>query len=160
MAEMYDKLGEMLNDALKNGEIPQFKREDREFSEKEEDSGLFLSKEDINPSENNPEEAQKDSKNGKSREKLYKYTDFMHFPLNIRNILGTLDIAHPFLWSQLKKDLLKNIKIQHPDTKNTIQNSKSVYNFRQIKIEELITYYKELDAFFTSLNDANSEKEK
>ena len=158
MAEMYDKLGEMLNEALNEGKIPHFEinTEDRNFSEdsneKTEDSGSFYLKNQQKKSENTTEKLNFSSKPEKTDEKLYKNADSMQFPYNIKQILSTLHIAYPFYWSKIKKDLLKAIKNGHPDTKNTIQSSQNVQFFRQFGINTLISYYKELDSFFKNEN--------
>lgn len=150
---MYDKLGEMLNDALNAGEIPQFdtfKQENLNLnSSRNKNSGSFSFKESQNQAENKIINSKNDSETSENGEKMYKYTDFIHFPYTIRQILTTLHIAYPFSWQKLKKQLLNDIKFSHPDTKkNTIQSSKNMQNFRQIEINKLISFYKELDKFF------------
>ncbi len=173
---MYDKLGEMLNDALKSGEIPQNNKNqnnDRDIScEKAENSGHFnltesekkLSDEIIkqkNNSEsdkNNEKSDEKQNINKSKNEKkhiltgqiikMYKYTDNMHFPPLVQKSLDTLDIAYPFTIKSIQKQYRKLLKETHPDTKNTIQNSDNVYNFRHKTIDDIKEAYALLKDYF------------
>ncbi len=152
---MYDKLGELLNEALNSGQIPQFETNKRDNPENAD----FLNSQKTNKTSKNSEKASENqdiqqnlaSNPEITGEKLYKYADFIQFPYNIRQILGTLHIVYPFSWILLKQKLLQDIKLSHPDTKNTIQNSEGVQNFIHLDVNILISYYKELDRFFKEI---------
>lgn len=163
MPDMYDKLGEMLNEALESGKIPQQNSKNGQNIPEEEceDSGRFS----FNQTENqqdNPKKYQKTKeKDQKSAEKhrkkpiptgqvikLHKYTYNMQFPLHILKALGTLDIAYPFTQKDIGRQYHKLLKENHPDTQKTIQFSQSVQNSRQITIDEITESYKILCDFF------------
>ena len=159
MPDMYDKLGEMLNEALESGKIPQNEKNDQINShENVEESGHFSFKESQKSSEN-PNNSGKNTKNrhcetkGRSNPtgeviKLHKYTYNMQFPPHIQLALGTLDIAYPFTAKDIKKQYHKLLKENHPDTQNTIQTTQSVVNNRQKTIDEITEAYKILCQYF------------
>ena len=110
MPDMYDKLGEMLNEVLESGKIPHNEQEnindqDTE-SENAADSGHFLFKNDEKPVENDKKSAKIARKKviptGEVI-KLHKYTYNMQFPPHIQLALGTLDIAYPFRQKDISK---------------------------------------------------------
>ena len=156
---MYDKLGEMLNEALESGKIPQNEKNDQVTSdEKFEESGHFSFKESQKSSEN-PNNSGKNTKNrhfetkGRSNPtgeviKLHKYTYNMQFPPHIQLALDTLDIVYPFKQKDIKKQYHKLLKENHPDTQSTIQTPQDVENNRQITIDTLTDSYKILCDFF------------
>ena len=158
MPDMYDKLGEMLNDALESGEIPQKIRESEEEkvagpAEGTETTGsssdFFINSQ--NPAENTKKSAKKASKAAFATGeviKLHKYTYNMQFPPLIQKALNTLDIVYPFTQKDISKQYHKLLKENHPDTQNTIQNSKVVQNIRQYSINEIQDSYKTLCDFF------------
>ena len=155
MPDMYDKLGEMLNEVLETGEIPHNEQEnindqDTE-SEKAADSGHFSFKNDEKPVENDKKSAKIARKKviptGEVI-KLHKYTYNMQFPPHIQKALGTLDIAYPFRQKDISKQYHKLLKQNHPDTQNTIHSSHNVQNNRQITIDEIVESYKILCEFF------------
>jgi len=155
MPDMYDKLGEMLNDVLESGEIPHSEKQnindqDTE-SEKAADSGHFSFKNDEKPVENDKKSAkiaQKKAIPTGEVIKLHKYTYNMQFPPYIQKALGTLDIAYPFRQKDISKQYHKLLKQTHPDTQNTIHSSQDVQISRQITIDEIIESYKILCDFF------------
>ena len=125
---MYDKLGEMLNEALESGKIPaddrsceahgrskpsEYQNDQINSHENVEESGHFSFKESQKSTEN-PNNSDKNTKNrhcetkGRSNStgeviKLHKYTYNMQFPPHIQLALSTLDIAHPFRQKDIKK---------------------------------------------------------
>lgn len=121
---VYDKLGDLLNEALEKGEIPKSK-------------------------DYNKEETATFSTNNAAF--MHKYTNNMHktdLPDYIINILTTLDIVYPVEWKNITEKYHKLLKEMHPDTKNTIQNQESVNNFKQYTISDLQNMYKILDNYF------------
>lgn len=168
MPDMYDKLGDMLNDVLESGKIPannhsEVKTENRSKpivnqndqsipDDKSEESGHFSFNQNKKTTVNNRKSAKKDSKNAFATGeviKMHKYTYNMQFPPSIQLALTTLDIAYPFTISDIKKQYRKLLKENHPDTQNTIQTSQDVYNFRQKSIDEITEAYKNLCEFFS-----------
>ena len=171
---MYDKLGEMLNEALESGKIPaddrsceahgrskpsEYQNDQINSHENVEESGHFSFKESQKSTEN-PNNSDKNTKNrhcetkGRSNStgeviKLHKYTYNMQFPPHIQLALSTLDIAHPFRQKDIKKQYHKLLKENHPDTQNTIQTTQSVVNNRQKTIDEITEAYKILCTFFS-----------
>ena len=150
MPDMYDKLGEMLNDVLESGEIPHI-NDQNIANENSADSGHFSFKNDEKPVEND----KKSATTAKKQEiptgeviKLHKYTYNMQFPPHIQKALGTLDIVYPFTQKDIPKQYHKLLKQNHPDTQNTIQGSQSVQNNRQKTIDEIVEAYKILCDFF------------
>ena len=153
--KMYSNLADLLNKTLENGEIP------KEFAQKEESSEE--SNEKIQKESGN---TQKKSfklkvKKKKMQEKhytiLHKYTENMHFPLNIQNALTTLDIVYPFSKNKLNKQYRKLCKLLHPDKNNqnyikiTIQESNNVYKTIQLSFLDITNAYKTLlDYFFNN----------
>ncbi len=159
MPDMYDKLGEMLNDALESGKIPQENQNDQVTSdEKIEESGHFSFNKSEKSTVNNKKSAERTNNRhfntaGRSNPtgeviKLHKYTYNMQFPPHIQKALGTLDIAYPFTTKDIKKQYHKLLKENHPDTQNTIQTSQEVENNRQKTIDEITDSYKILCDFF------------
>ena len=156
MPDMYDKLGEMLNEALESGKIPQDnKHESEEESvvepvETNDSSSDFINNTQKS-TENNKKAAKKDSKKAFVTGeviKLHKYTYNMQFPPHIQLALGTLDIAYPFRQKDIKKQYHKLLKENHPDTQNTIQTAQGVVNNRQKTIDEITEAYKTLCQYF------------
>ena len=172
MPDMYDKLGEMLNEALESGKIPTDRPNEAETSrhceaegrsnpdnqndqfssdEKIEESGHFSFNKSEKSTVNNRKSAKKASKTAfASGEviKLHKYTYNMQFPSHIQKALSTLDIVCPFSQKDITKQYHKLLKENHPDTKNTIQASQDVQNIRQKTIDEITEAYKSLCTFF------------
>ena len=156
MPDMYDKLGEMLNEALETGEIPQNDKNDQVTSDKmKEESGHFSFKSEEKKAEKESEKARINVKKLKNEQittgeviKLHKYTYNMQYPSHIQKALTTLDIAYPFIKKDITKQYHKLLKENHPDTKKTIQKSKSVENIRQKSIDEITEAYKSLCSFF------------
>ena len=159
MPDMYDKLGEMLNEVLESGKIPQNEKNDQVDShENVEESGHFSFKESQKSTEN-PNNSDKNTKNrhcetkGRSNPtgeviKLHKYTYNMQFPPLVQKALGTLDIAYPFTQKDISRQYHKLLKENHPDTQKTIQTSQTVHNTRQYTIDEITESYKILCDFF------------
>ena len=156
MPDMYDKLGEMLNEALESGKIPQDKKHESEEESVVEPVETTGSSSDFikntqKSTENNKKSAKNDSKNTFATGeviKLHKYTYNMQFPPQIQNALTTLDIVYPFTQKDISAAYHKKLKETHPDTKNTIHNSNSVNNFRQLSIDEIKNSYQILCDFF------------
>ena len=165
MPDMYDKLGEMLNEALESGRIPTENHEshceDMDCFDVEVSRNDALKKSE-NPTEN-PNKSKKTTKSfhceatGRSNLsdiptgeviKLHKYTYNMQFPLHIQKALGTLDIVYPFTQKDISKQYHKLLKQSHPDIQNTIQHSQDVQNNRQITVDEILEAYKILCDFF------------
>ena len=157
MPDMYDKLGEMLNEALESGKIPQDNKHESEEESVVEpvettDSSFDFIKNTQKSTENNKKSAKNNSKTAFATGeviKLHKYTYNMQFPSHIQKALGTLDIAYSFTTKDIKKQYHKLLKENHPDTQNTIQVSQDVYNFRQKSIDEITEAYKNLCEFFS-----------
>ena len=156
MPDMYDKLGEMLNEALESGKIPQDNKHESEEESVVEpvettDSSSDFIKNTQKSTENNKKSAKNDSKTAFATGqviKLHKYTYNMQFPPHIQKALGTLDIAYPFSAKDITKQYHKLLKENHPDTKKTIQTSQDVENIRQKSIDEITDAYKLLCTFF------------
>ena len=159
MPDMYDKLGELLHEALESGKIPHENQNDQVTSdEKIEEPGHFNLKSD-ETNENNGFDTPSGILNHRCFKKkkqiptgevikLHKYTYNMRFPPQIQNALTTLDIAYPFTQKDITAAYHKKLKESHPDTQSTIQNSKSVQNNRQYTIDEIKESYKILSDFF------------
>ena len=168
MPDMYDKLGDMLNDVLESGKIPADNHSEVETEnrnkpienqndqsipdDKSEESGHFSFNQNKKTTVNNKKSSKKDSKNAFATGeviKLHKYTYNMQFPPQIQQALTTLDIAYPFVILDIKKQYRKLLKENHPDTKKTIQTSQNVENNRQITVGEITEAYKILCTFFS-----------
>ena len=183
MPDMYDKLGEMLNEALESGEIPQNSHcedDKTDYCEGEpllhcEDMDCFDAEASRNeelkksnkPTENHNYYREENLRHCKAETlrhceaegrsnpptgeviKLHKYAYNMQFPPIIQQALTTLDIAYPFTSKDIKKQYRKLLKEIHPDTKNTIQNSQDVENYRQKTVDEITEAYKILCQFFS-----------
>ncbi len=155
MPDMYDKLGEMLNEVLESGKIPHSEQQNINDQDTENikvaDSGHFSFKNDEKTVENDRKSAKKASKKDISTGeviKLHKYTYNMQFPPHIQKALGTLDIAYPFTQKDITKQYHKLLKQNHPDTKITIQHSQDVQNYRQLTIDDIKNSYQILCDFF------------
>ena len=153
MPDMYDKLGEMLNEALESGKIPQ-----NDTNKEPEDtvvepvettvsSGSYILNDDFDKLNHRIFKKKKQIPTGEVI-KLHKYTYNMQFPPQIHNALTTLDIAYPFTQKDISTAYHKKLKEVHPDTQNTIQHSYNVYNIRQISIDDIRNSYKILCDFF------------
>ena len=165
---MYDKLGEMLNEALESGKIPQNNTTKSEKDPEEpvvecsqseciettttSGSDIFKSGSDnLNHrhSTKNPLKSKKSPQIPTGEViKMHKYTYNMQFPPQIQLALTTLDIAYPFTQKDIAAAYHKKLKEVHPDTKTTIQSSKDVENIRQISIDDIRNSYKILCDFF------------
>ena len=157
MPDMYDKLGEMLNEALESGEIPQNKPDDTvvEPVETTAESGSFILNDGVFDKLNHNSDSKKHLKSPKKQKiptgeviKLHKYTYNIQYPPQIQKALTTLDIVYPFTQKDITSSYHKRLKESHPDTQNTIQTSKTVQNIRQISIDEIRDSYKILCDFF------------
>ena len=167
MPDMYDKLGEMLNEALESGKIPQNNNQEPddtvvECSQSERiettaESGSFVLKDkNIGFDRLNHRRTSKNHlKSHKKQQiptgeviKLHKYTYNMQFPPYIQKALNTLDIAYPFTQKDIAKQYHKLLKENHPDTQITIQYSQNVQNIRQFTIDDIKKSYKILCDFF------------
>ena len=157
MPNMYDKLGEMLNDALESGKIPQEKKLETEEEPvvepvKTTDSSSDFFKNTQKSAENIRKSSENASKQAVSTGeviKLHKYTYNMQFPPLVQKALGTLDIAYPFTQKDITKQYHKLLKENHPDTKKAIQTSQNVENNRQKTIDDITEAYKILCTFFS-----------
>lgn len=165
MPDMYDNLGEMLNEALESGKIPKNKKEPDdtvvECSQGERiettaksgsfilDKGGFDTTDDLASHYSNHRIfKKKDQISTGEVIKLHKYTYNMQFPPHIQKALGTLDIVYPVTQKDIVKQYHKLLKENHPDTKKTIQTSKNVENCRQKTIDDITEAYKILCTFF------------
>ena len=163
MPDMYDKLGEMLNEALESGKIPKNKPDDTENSAPEHveggettaESGSFILNEGGFDKLNHRSDSKKPLKSPKKEQipageviKMHKYTYNMQFPPQIQAALTTLDIAYPFTQKDITTAYHNKLKETHPDTQMTIQNSKSVQNNRQYTVDEIKISYQILCDFF------------
>ncbi len=165
MPDMYDKLGEMLNEALESGKIPTDRHCEAEgrskpsenqndqvtSDEKIEETGHFSFNKSEKSTVNNKKSAKNDSKTAFATGeviKLHKYTYNMQFPPHIQKALGTLDMMYPFTQKDITKQYHKLLKENHPDTQNTIQTSQGVKNSRQKTIDDITEAYKTLCTFF------------
>ena len=156
MPDMYDKLGEMLNEALESGKIPQDNKHESEEESVVEpvettDSSFDFIKNTQKSTENNKKSTKNNSKTAFATGqviKLHKYTYNMQFPPYIQKALNTLDIVYPFTVKDIKKQYRRLLKENHPDTKKAIQNSQGVENNRQKSIDEITEVYKMLCNFF------------
>ena len=145
---MYDKLGDLLNEALEKGEIPQKKADKAADSDKLENQ----SKEKTDNIRKNVENKQffthkKQIPTGEVI-KMHKYTESMHIPPEIVNALGTLHLVYPVDWKIVKKQYHTLLKSVHPDTKTTIQSSLSVQNNIQQTVDDLKQAYALLKAWY------------
>lgn len=142
MADYFEKLGKLLNEALENGKIPQEEKKTDNFNT------------ETNNFSKNKESKQKIKDNFRKKKapptgevvKLHKYTTNIQFPPKIQNALVTLDIAYPFTIKDVKIQYHKLLKQNHPDTKNTIQNSQNVLKTEQIN--DIQDAYKILKDYF------------
>ena len=163
MPDMYDKLGEMLNEALESGRIPQQNSNNGQNIPEEEceDSDRFSFNQAENQQDNSKKYQKTKEKDQKSAEKLrkkqipvgqviklHKYTYNMQFPSRIQKALSTLDIVYPFTQKDITKQYHKLLKENHPDTQKAIQTSQTVHNTRQYTIDEITESYKILCDFF------------
>lgn len=173
MSDMYSKLGDLLNEALENGEIPQKKADKTvsgtnntyDFCRKNEQSIKIDEKVDKENTGTDHIQTEQSEENTKklfrkisfftqkshiSRGeiiKMHKYTQNMHITPEILQALSTLDIAYPVNWNIIKKQYHKLLKKYHPDTKNTIQSSKIVQNSEH-SIEEIKNAYNTLKEMY------------
>jgi len=164
MPDMFDKLGDLLNEALESGTINQIKQDSSAQAENIQDrdtsstncdkSGLFSFKE----SENSQKNAKKRIKipifsRTITAEviKMHKYTINMHIPPDIQQALTTLDIVYPYNLHQLNKQYRKQLKLHHPDKKNTIQNQEDVIKIRQLSIDDITGAYKLLKDYLDKI---------
>lgn len=158
---MYDKLGDLLNEALESGKIPENKTDNHTNSEYNQDrdtssencdkSGLFSFNKNFQKNTKKTEKKVKIPENKPENTaeiiKMHKYTENMHIPPYIQQALTTLDIVYPFNSFQLNKQYRKMLKLYHPDSKNTIQKQDNVLNNRQLTIDEITGAYKILKEF-------------
>ncbi len=161
MSDYYSKLGNILNEALENGQIPKNEEKTQKKASKTQE---FLEKDKKAPELNteNLKYADKDEKIRKKLKKeeiptgevikMHKYTNLMHIPQEISQILTTLDIAYPYTWKKITKRYHELLKKLHPDSagknENTIHNFIDVDNFRHLTINQLQDMYKILDRYF------------
>ena len=102
MPDMYDKLGEMLNEALESGKIPQDKKHESEEESVVEPVETTGSSSDFikntqKSTENNKKSAKNDSKTAFATGeviKLHKYTYNMQFPPHILHICFFYNIVY------------------------------------------------------------------
>ena len=161
---MYDKLGEMLNEALESGKIPQENKIEMESEapapeqsqrEGSSDSIYFKDSSVTSTPLSNRNSRRNTLKSEKKKQnptgeviKMHKYTYNMQHPSEIQKALTTLDIAYPFSIKDIPSKYHKKLKEIHPDTKNTIQTSDTVQNIRQMSIDDIRNSYKILCDFF------------
>lgn len=157
MGDMYSKLGDLLNDALEKGEIPQKKSDESKDFE-----GIIRNNESENFKKDEKEDktqktrkrihifTQKSQKQTAEVIKMHKYTENMYISPEILHALDTLDIAYPTDLKMIKKQYHKLLKELHPDTKTTIQSSNNVENSRQNQksIDEIQAAYNYLKTLY------------
>lgn len=175
MPDMYDKLGDLLNEALDSGYIPQENKEDWKQEDldsrktKSFDSSLFSFNFFENQVKNEKNKVETDNNNQENQPKsekikvkilkkeqisnaqvikMHNYTNFMQFPPYIQKALTTLDIAYPVNKEIIKQKYRFLLKKNHPDTKNTIQTSDNVNFSRRLSIDQIKEAYKILCTYF------------
>lgn len=157
--KMYSNLADLLNKTLENGEIPKEFAQKEEISEESYEKIQKENEKNLIENQNSQEKSFKIKiKKKKTQEKhytiLHKYTENIHFPLNIQNALTTLDIAYPFSKNKLNKQYRKLCKLLHPDKNNqnyikiTIQESNNVYKTIQLSFLDITNAYKTLSDYF------------
>ena len=177
MPDMYDKLGDLLNEALDSGYIPQENKEKKEDWKQEDldsrksksfDSGLFSFNFFENQVKNEKNKVEIDNNNQKNQPKsekikvkilkkeqisnaqvikMHNYTNSMQFPPYIQKALTTLDIAYPINKELIKQKYRFLLKKNHPDTKTTIQTSDNVNFSRHLSIDQIKEAYKTLCSY-------------
>lgn len=140
MSGLYDKLGDMLNEVLESGKIPD---KDKFFFNKENQNSELHEKacaNDTNASHGNNERSsdsfsfnKTDSINDKEKINFNKFTNFeqktsdtiirnynynneLQFPEEIKASMIALSINYPFTQVELRKQYHKLLKTFHPDT--------------------------------------------
>lgn len=144
MSDMYEKLGNLLNNVLETGEIPQEEINKDQIPTDEsigtENSGPFSFN-----NQNNPQEKQENTKKtNESHSKIrinytnnkeipvgsvikdfnnvnmHKYTNLMHIPCIVSKSLDTLNIVciNNLTVDSLRKQYHKILRENHPDTSN------------------------------------------
>ena len=178
MPDMYDKLGDLLNEALDSGCIPQENKEKKEDWKQKDldsrksksfDSSLFSFNFFENQVKNEKNKVEIDNNNQKNQPKsekikvkilkkeqisnaqvikMHNYTNSMQFPPYIQKALTTLDIAYPINKELIKQKYRFLLKKNHPDTKTTIQTSDNVNFSRHLSIDQIKEAYKILCTYF------------
>ena len=178
MPDMYDKLGDLLNEALDSGYIPQENKEKKEDWKQEDldsrksksfDSSLFSFNFFENQVKNEKNKVEIDNNKQKNQPKsekikvkilkkeqisnaqvikMHNYTNFMQFPPYIQKALTTLDIADSINKELIKQKYRLLLKKNHPDTKTTIQTSDNVNFSRHLSIDQIKEAYKILCTYF------------
>lgn len=167
MPDMYDKLGDLLNNVLESGKIPNFENENKhlDYSEKEitsENPDFFYSNEkktqkNTKINQNTIRKIINDknqSKIGKIEtdinyskikfKKLHKYTDNMQFPKEVSKSLDTLHIVSFTSWNDVKKKYHNLLKEYHPDIKNSYEKT------QENAVKDIINAYKILEKYFNN----------
>lgn len=152
MSDYYERLGNLLNETLESGKIPQKEAETEEKIPNEEQNNT-------RKEENTAFTSQKSSFKFKlfssKKEnaapvgeviKMHKYTQIMHISPEISKALSTLDIAYPCKWKDVSKKYHTLIKQVHPDNKNYSKNDENNEVGRQIS--ELKWAYNTLKNWF------------
>ncbi len=156
MGDMYSKLGDLLNDALEKGEIPQKKSDDsnenQDLSRKTETENQNLQEDKEKKSQITKKKinifTQKSQKPTAEVIKMHKYTQNMYISPEIQQALNTLHIAYPTTWNVIKKQYHKLVKDLHPDTKTTTQDSNSAQNNTAQSIQQLQNAYELLKSVY------------
>lgn len=159
MSDMYDKLGELLNEALESGKIPNNKNQG--VVEPVETTSFFNEKvvSTSSTTANSDSKTTKRIKIPKKEKKatgevikMHKYAVNMYITPEIQKALTTLDIVYPYTLPQLKRQYYKLLKQCHPDSKITIQTSNTVLNNRQYTVDEIKQSYELLTEWIKNVN--------
>lgn len=169
MSDMYEKLGDLLNDVLESGKIPENnEKKDQEIKKEAENAsktGPFsFNKEKITEKTNQNKANTRRIKHNTSfteeipvgkvykdasfsdyeYSELHKYAEKMHIPKEVSDSLDTLHIVSLCDWKKIKKAYHQALKKAHPDTKEKMPGEVQHYTVEQVisAYNILKNYYK------------------
>lgn len=125
MDSMYDKLGELLNNALDSGFIPQ--KEKKSDSQKDEEIS----------------QDQKQNKIEKNQKNHHK----RKLPENVKTAFAQIKIPENATFDEAKKIYREKLKYYHPDTKN---DNPVLQKVAKEKTENLLSNWKIAEEYFKS----------
>lgn len=162
MSDMYDKLGDLLNDVLESGKIPQEKEDQKPKTEENtvKSSGPSFFSQNTNEKIKKLRKEKHNIHSGHKTEEIpvgkvykntsfstyeyknmHKYTENLHIPKEVSESLDTLHLVSLEDWKTVKKAYHEALKNAHPDTKT---EGNTYYTVEQVikAYNTLKNYYK------------------
>ena len=138
MITMYDRLGDLISQALEEGKIPEYRKKNNQ----EED----FERKDCDKEEN--DEGEKAPDLNQKHKKTVKHEKVRIIPQNVKNAMNIIGIPEESSFSQAKKIYREKISYFHPDKWSKDDANPVLLKIAREKTEKILESWKEIESYF------------